>query len=495
MTLPALSPTWRRWKVAPPSVRSIRLAVVVGFGLRLAWAIAATRTPSQPLSDLAQYLRLARDFADGHPMTLGGYRTAWFSPGYPLMLVPIVWLSRLGIFSLEFGASLLNVVAGSATVVLTARLASVWFGDRVAAVSAWILAVGVGQILFVAAPLSETMATFFVMWILCEMSAGQPSGEPGGVERPSVRNWNAHWRDVKIGVLVLVLLLTRAQFLGLILLPLLISWQRTGSARRGRRRFATISAIVAVGLAGSAVANHSAIGLYTPNFTGVGSFMCMGHRDGATGLVIDDPDVLVACFRGSPFDNRALYDSNTDFMTESPGQMSPQDVSDRPPDEARWFHRVSREAVDWAVSHPTDEIRMSMNKTIELFVRDDDSLTAATDFGQQRLPNHDVELVLAAAANLWFWAVVLLAAIALGSSKLARSGWPLVVVIGWLTVAVWGGIALPRYHHAMVPILSVLAAVALVAWVRQYWSRGADQVPGNLHASEAVVIGRGGSSL
>jgi uncharacterized membrane protein len=50
----------------------------------------------------------------------------------------------------------------------------------------------------------------------------------------------------------------------------------------------------------------------------------------------------------------------------------------------------------------------------------------------------------------------------LALSAKARRAWPLLVTVGGLTVAVWAGSVLDRYHHSIMAILTVLASATMV---------------------------------
>src|SRR5689334_1786753 len=109
--------------------RSFALAVVVAFVLRLVWVLWATGPISSELSDPAQYLSYAERFSSGGTPELYGRSTAFLPPGYPLFLAPLSFLDRhTGWISVNFAASLANVVLATATVVFVAWLARIWIG-------------------------------------------------------------------------------------------------------------------------------------------------------------------------------------------------------------------------------------------------------------------------------------------------------------------------------------------------------------------------------
>lgn len=121
--------------------RSFTLAVLVAFALRLAWAVWATTSISNELTDSAQYLAYAERFSGLGAPQLYGEPTAFLPPGYPLFLAPLAFVARhIDAISVNFLASLANVVLGTATVVFTALLADRWIGPAARNPAAWLMA-------------------------------------------------------------------------------------------------------------------------------------------------------------------------------------------------------------------------------------------------------------------------------------------------------------------------------------------------------------------
>ncbi|OWY59922.1 hypothetical protein B7486_71970, partial [cyanobacterium TDX16] len=141
--------------------RAVLAAVLVGGLLRLVWVIWATRTPPFP-TDPSEYIRIALELSEGTSPRFGGVGdpSAYWSPGYPLVLSPFVWFAdRTGLLSPAFAASLVNVAAGMLTIWLTALLAERWIGTRTKVTAAWLVALWPSLIFYSSTAHTETVFT------------------------------------------------------------------------------------------------------------------------------------------------------------------------------------------------------------------------------------------------------------------------------------------------------------------------------------------------
>ena len=194
-------------------------AVVVAFGLRLAWVIFATGPVSSELSDPAQYLRYAERFSALGTPQLFGEPTAFLPPGYALFLAPLSFLARnTDWISVNFAASLANVVLATATVVFTALLAERWIGPSARNPAAWIMALAAGQIYYTSVVMSETLFTALTTGLLLAAT----------VLFWDERQRAARW-VVAFGVLTGFALLVRTPGVILLLAPALVLRTTTGS--------------------------------------------------------------------------------------------------------------------------------------------------------------------------------------------------------------------------------------------------------------------------
>lgn len=404
------------------------MAVVVAFGLRLAWAIFATGPVSSDLSDPAQYLSYAERFSGLGTPEQFGEPTAFLPPGYPLFLAPLSLLARnTGWISVNFAASLANVVLATLTVVFTALLAERWIGPKARNPAAWIMAVAAGQIYYTSVVMSETLFATLTTGLLLAATVLLWKG----------RDASARWL-VAFGLVIGFAALVRTPGVVLLIAPALVLRATTGAWQGAVRSFALAFVGMVVVLAPWTIRNAVQIGVAVPISTNNAAFLCTGHHDGATGLFDDTPEGLRYCYTGSPFD-----EGNAD--------------------EARWYRSTTSNAISWAVRHPVDEVRLTLWKTYDTMSDDREALSDAEDFGSRPLFEERVRGIYVTLANAWHWSVLAFAAAGLVWLRACRRALPLWVTALIMLMAVWGGLALSRYHHPIMPLLVVFAAAVVVA--------------------------------
>ncbi len=408
--------------------RSFTIAVVVGFLLRLWWAVFATGPISAELSDPAQYLSYAERFSAFGTPHLYGEPTAFLPPGYPLFLAPLSWLARnTGWISVNFAASLANVVLGTATVVFTALLARRWIGPAARNPAAWIMALAPGHVYYTSVVLSETLFASLTTGLLLAATRLLDGDD----------HRRARW-FLAFGLGVGFALLVRTPGVVLLVAPALVLRAASGSWRGALRgtAWALLGAMVLV--VPWTIRNAVQVGVAVPISTNNAAFLCTGHNDLATGGFDATPEGQRYCFGGSAYDRGNA-------------------------DEARWYRRTSSRAISWALRHPVDEVRLTLWKTYDTMAEDREALSDAEDFGNRRLFDERVRGIFVTLANAWHWGVLLFAAAGLTWLRACRRALPLWLTAVVMLVAVWGGLALARYHHPIMPLLAVFAAAALGA--------------------------------
>ena len=401
-------------------------AVVAGLLLRLAWVCWVSADPSQPLSDSAQHLSMADQFSRLQDYRIGDHLTAYHAPGYPFLLAPMALLSRVtGAFSLTFGAALVNVVAGTVSIAFVASLARSWIGDRAAGVAAWLLALAPGAIYLTAVALNETVHTAVVLGALVGLTALlQGRLEP----RTSVL--------VGLGALVGYAILVRATGAILLVVAVLAARVVAGSWRSACRPAALLVVTAVAVVLPWTIRNGVQVGVWSPSANGA-AFLCHGHGERAQAEEVDlSDDDIARCFVGTAY--------------------GPD------PHEGRWYRDTILDAVDWAVAHPGEELDLTIDKTFALYADDSQALADAADFGERTVAGEVTTRRLDRLADAWHRLVLLLAVLALALSSRARRAWPLLVTVAGLTVAVWAGSVLDRYHHTIMAILTVFASATMV---------------------------------
>ena len=388
----------------------------------------ATQTPSNGNSDPAVYMQWARQLSHLSAPTIAGHQSSFFPIGYPLVLAPITWLvDQTDVMSQALAASLLNVVLGTITIVLVARLARATFGARAAGPAAWLVALSGGQVFFTSVAVSETLFGAVVMLGLVLLQARLAGGRSG----PGT------WWLVSFGVLTGFATVVRSTGLVLVLALVL--------ALRGRHRtWATVirsTGLVAVGLMlvliPSLVRNGVQAGAWTPLSTNNAGAMCVGHIAGADGKFAEDRKTQEICFAGSAY------------------------TAD--PDEGAWYRRATRRAVFYALHHPVDELRLTALKTYYTMSDEGAALNDAEDFGAQPLLSGPAHQALYTGANIWYWATLTLAVAGLLLlPAVRRASWLWASALA-LLASVWLGHGDGRYHHTIELILAVLAGAPWAA--------------------------------
>lgn len=423
-----LDRTKASWRA--PAARWFLAAVVVGFLLRLGWAVWAAQAPAQDVSDPGRFYVMAERFSTLQTEQINGHVTAFTAPGYSFVLAPFAWLDRnTGWISLAFSAALLNVAFGTVMVAASGVLAGQWFGRAARAPAAWLVALSPGYVYFTSTLLSETLFTTLVLvslvaatWLLT---------------RDEAPTWRAL---VALGLLVGFATLVRFPAALLLPAPALVLRATAGSWRGALRATAWTALGAVVVLLPWAIRNQYHVGVFTPTSTNSAAYLCTGHHEGSEGaLVYDGPP---ECYEGSPFDETG------------------------PVDEARWYRETTREALGEAASDPVVTVRNALWKTWDAMATDRDALDAAQDYGRQRLVGDRVTLLLDGLANIWHWGVLALGAAGLVLLPACRRAIPLWATSAAMLALVWGGVGLTRFHTPFMAIVAAFAAAALVATAR-----------------------------
>jgi 4-amino-4-deoxy-L-arabinose transferase-like glycosyltransferase len=432
----------RRWvsRVLPPlpplerrSRWLLGLIVAVGAALRIAWAVK-TQAPTE-LRDPALYLILGEQVAHGHgfsyPGDAGGV-TAYYPPGYPLMLGALIWLAGVWPSDVSsFGVAVTaNVVLSVATIGLVFALGRRLVDSRVGLVAAAIFALWPNLIVHTGVVLTETLFLFlFVLMLLVALPT------PELARRPGV------WRLVAVGALFGTAGLVRP--VSLVIAPLfLLLWWPDGIVRALRNvaivGAATVALIVPWTIR-NMVTMDSTI-LLSANF---GDNFCIGNNPDATGGYAL-PDY---CFHGL-------------------------DSGERPEFEVRRQSETLDRGVRWLRDNPGDALGLVPDRAWFTLRDDHDGLEAASDFGAHPILADDTEDTLSQVADGFYYAVVAAAAVGLVISAL-RGAWR---DRRWVVFVLAAPVQLisplvtfgePRFKMPIYPALAVAAAVGVVGLFRR----------------------------
>jgi 4-amino-4-deoxy-L-arabinose transferase-like glycosyltransferase len=403
--------------------------VAVGAVLRVVWALQAESPVA--LRDPLLYLVLSDHLASGDGYSYGPGpeqgATAYYPPGYPVLLGAVVWAVRLlpggvSTFGVAVGLNVVLSVAGIGLVfVLARRLA----GPAAGLVAAGIWALWPNLVFHSGIVLTETLFLFLLLLLLIVAL-----GHPTAARAPGSR------RLVAIGVLFGLCVLVRP--VTLVAAPaFLVLWWGPAVRTVLWRAAVALAATVAVMLPWairSTVVMDAPVALSL----NLGDNLCLGHNPGASGGF---GDLAAYCYTGEGL-RRPEYETR------------------------RQSENISR-SLRYIRDEPATTLRRTVSKARITLESDADGLDVAEDFGERPLVSEGTRSALKLAANA-FYAGVVVAALA-GAVLLvrrpdpARRGLFLVVVGLAQLLAPLATFGDPRFKMPMYPTLAVAAAVALVA--------------------------------
>ncbi|HWQ29131.1 MAG TPA: glycosyltransferase family 39 protein [Dehalococcoidia bacterium] len=410
----------RRWREAlSASTLALAAVVTLAVALRLVW-IAYSDWRPLPDDDAFRYDWFARNLAEGTGFVhLNGKPTAFWPPGYPLLVAPFYFL---------FGpdplwAQLLNTALAGGAVALTFALARRAFGDRAGLLAAGIVALFPSLILFTGLTLSETAFTFFALlglWLLIA---------EGGRGRIGLRELALAGAVIGFATLIR----GQALLLPLVALPF---WQMaSGDWRAALRRLAVAGSCAAVVVVPWTIRNAIQMNAFVPISTNAGVDLWIGNHDGASG-------------RGQMAD--ALIYSRPDLDSVA-GEVAVN---------AEGFRR----AVRFALEQPLTELQLLPRKLFYLYYHDEEGLRWNDGHGGQPWMDPNVWRALRWLSNAYYYAVLALFAVGLAFAW-RRLRTPALALVA-STIVYWTAIHLvffgdPRFHAPAMPLFAIFAAVPL----------------------------------
>ncbi len=421
----------RQWSLVRTGLRTERAwqvltaAVVVGFLVRLLWVLYATRQPVG-YHDPLFYEHLATNLADGYGYVgESGLPTAYYPPGYPLLLGAVftVVLHTPIPDNLPMAGSVMNLVFGTATILVVGLLGRRVFGPWVGALAATVVAAFPSLILHTSLLLSETTFNFFLMVTLLVLL-----WNPWRVHAPGQN------RIVAVGMLAGFCVLIRPVALPVLVAFALGMWLVSTSRRATVERVGLLVLGVAAIVLPWTARNLVAMDAFVPISTNTGDNLCIGNHEGATGGFA----LPESCFEGLP--------------------PFPQDGGD----VVRNAETTSR-ALSWMAANPLEQPSLVWWRTYYTFVDDQNPLDESTSFGEDPwLRPRQVE-VLATVSDAYFFGTVALSAVgvAVMVGRRRPRRWTYVLTMLAMVTATWWTFGDTRFHIPLNPLLAVPAAVVL----------------------------------
>jgi len=384
------------------ALAAILLAAVA---VRVAWIAHANVDPLDGRNDdTVFYYATARSIAQHleYRDHFGRLTAAW-PPGYSLTLAPMFKAFGAGLWQ----AKALNVALAAATVALTYALGARVFGVRAGLLGAALLAVFPGDIFFSTLIMTEVLFGFvFLAFVYLLLN--------WTLDRAEAR-W---WQLSALGLLAGYATLIKSEAALLPAAVVLLWTFALRDWRRAARYGAVLSAGFVLALAPWTARNYARFDRFIP-------------------LRLDAGDYLSIAFerhyqsRADRFVRRALpYDETAGYMARHPWELVPLEA------EKLWYlYHDDADGARWAQNDvPT-------------------------------LPRSEAK-VWGGIATVFWWAVLIAAAVSVRAWWRPRDPGRLALIFALLA---WTGIEIiswpfTRYHFALLPIVSLLAAAGVAAW-------------------------------
>ncbi|MET0389804.1 MAG: glycosyltransferase family 39 protein [Polyangiales bacterium] len=388
----------------------------VALAVRLLWVLAVQ---PEPTHDCKWYLGRANVFAERHELVVGGRPTAYRPPLYPVVLGSVFTLSEPSPHVMRG----FNVVCSTLSVILlyvvTLRLGR---SQLAAASAALLFALYPTDIAYTSLAVSESC---FNMLILGAIAAA-PRGK--------------RWRLLVAAAGCCAAMLTRAQ--GALLVPIVGAWLlvHTAAGRRVRAGLVFCAIILAL-VSPYWLRNARAFGAFVPIANNGGVNLYIGNNPVATGGYRFDRKVELTLPR--PFDMKRLGNGG--------------------PDESQIDRELNRLARKYIEAHPAETLAKWPAK-LSLLYRTDPT---AFDWNNDHKTRHGWFYAAAASCNGVYYAGLWLLALGAVLTQWRRNPRVLLalVLVTLLTASHLVYFGDPRFHHPMMPWVSLLAGV----WVASAW--------------------------
>lgn len=359
------------------------------------------------------------------------YPGAWQAPGYTVFVAAFLpWGGTLAV-------KLAQVLLGAATVALTFRLGSAWFGPRAGATAAALCALHPTLIAFSHYLWSETLFTFLLVALLLVLSGRVLPGAP---------------RTGVAGALFGLCCLTRSVMWSFLpLLALWWLWTHRGSPTRALGRLALLAAVATAVIAPWAIRNSRLHGGLVWIETGNAFNLWRGNApDAYAGRALWDPVPPTPVAGQTP---RRFVDA----VRAETGNPTPTDL-----EIVRVGRRLARRAI---LEDPARFLHRGLLKTIDLW-NPGSFLSRHYRLGAYGTVSPRWQGLVTATAVVFY--VCLMAAAAVGAIRsLGRPGTRLVLLLaGWTSLTAFVAFGLTRFRLPLMPLFCVIAASGL-SWL---WS-------------------------
>jgi hypothetical protein len=415
-----------------PRLRALLWPLLVGFVVRVAWALYAARSEPEFLvsGDQYSYWVLGQEIGAGRGYQIPPFTTptSYYPVGFPAIL-GIVAFFRLNTPIPDdsvLSTAVLQIIFGTAAIALVFVIALRTWGAVVATAAAWIVALWPNLVMSVATysvELTFTALTLAAVAVVVthDWSSGQV---------PTVR------RMVVFGVVLGVAVLVRPFALPVVLGVALACLAAGAGWRATLRTVGTPVAVVLVMMVPWTARNAVTLDAFVPISTNLGDTLCLDRSLDANGT-----------FRF------AIHDGCAD--------------PDLP--EVERSAANTRKALEFVVNHPAKEVHLWGMRLYRMMADDRVALTEVEELGGGAFLGDRVRTGLGVLADTWFFAVGVLALAGVAIRRRALWSTPARIIV--LTTAVsllliplglWGA---PRFHVPLAPFMAIAAGLAIESFL------------------------------
>jgi 4-amino-4-deoxy-L-arabinose transferase-like glycosyltransferase len=409
------------------------LLTLIGLGVRLAWVAYVDTIPLG--GDPHWYYVVGQNIAQGHGFVANrnevweipgpGEPTAFWPPGYPFALGAVFKIFGVGWTQ----AQVLNAVCGALAIPFVYAIGSRIFSRRVGLTAAGIFAVFPSAIAGVPVLFPEPLFVLIMLaafWLLVSYPLHTRQAWPA---------------LVGFGVLTGIALLTRGQAAAFLPIAALY-WLSDGGWRAAVRTTLLAGIIAAILIAPWTVRNAVELNAFIPISTNSGAALRVGHAPDSIGTTRWTEDEI---------DGFRMWESIY-----------------RPEWEVKGYREYTNRAIEYALTHPLDEVRLSGLKVYHLYRGDSSTVEWLTTLGATPIGPDGFETFLRWLIDITYYVLLFgaLLSIPLWFRRNANC-WLLVNSIIMWTLFHIAFLGEPRYHVPLYPVLVIMFAAG--AWA--LWNR------------------------
>ncbi len=453
---PRASKAWAESRAFVRSWQGVALLSILLLAtvLRVAWVAYAAREP-QGLHDPSLYYFYGAHIADARGYRVPDFEeaaklapeevrrlleedskllanrqpTAYYPVGYPAALGGVYSLVRHTPIpdNLVLATGYFQVFLSVATAAFAFFVGRRLFSPAVGLLAAFALAVWPNLVFNTSSFLTETLFNFLVMLALLVILSTSWQDRRLSISRLLV-----------FGVVLGLSALVRP--ISLLFVPLLVvAWLGGGFGWRRAFGYAgLVAGVTAAVIAPWAIRNAVVMDAPIVISANLGDDLCIGHYPGATGHF----GLPETCFAEAPYEGL-----------------------DRATFEVRRNNDNIRRAIEYAVDHPTFELKILSRKAYYTWEHDHDGLWAAESYGEDPFLNSDARDGLWRLSDVFYYTMI-----SLGALGLAGFVWPPLDarrVFFLLALLALAGVPLAffgdaRFHVPVLPLLAVAAAWVVV---------------------------------